>query len=276
MNLDSVVLNADSKINLLLNVYGKAEIGLHYLESVVIPTPIFDKVTLKKRKDSEIKVYYSNNLHFENDNVLKIAAKIQDFYKTGGIDVYIEKNIPIGQGLGGSSSNAGAVARGMKILYGLDEIDSSILFDVGSDVTYMYYGGTKIIKGLGETVIPLELESRYICILYDEFNSSTRKVYEVFDNIGGDNYLLENFLKTGKLSNALQQAALLVEPRIQKNLDLLTEAGFSNIAVTGSGSAVIASSFDKQDFFNCMKKLKENTKLNLITYHYSAEKLTVI
>ncbi len=276
MSLDRVVLRASSKINLLLNVFGKAENGLHYLESVVIPTPIFDVIEIKKRCDSEIKVSYSNNLHFENDNVLKIATKIQNYYETSGFEIYIEKNIPESKGLGGSSADAGVVAKGLKKLFNLSDINPEILFSTGSDVTYMYYGGSKIIKGLGETVLSLDLKPRYICVLYDETNSSTKKVYEKFDKIGGNNYLLEDFFKTGKLSNALQNAAIEVEPKIQDNLNLLNDVGFNNVAVTGSGSAVIASSFDKNEFVECVKRLKDNTTANAIAYHYTKSKLTTL
>lgn len=277
MSLNKVVLSVHSKINLILNVYERAFSGLHKLESVVIPTPIFDEVTITGREDKVINVQYSNNMHFDNDNVLKIAKLIQEKFLIDGVDIYIEKNIPIGAGLGGSSANAGAVAKGLKQLYKLDEIPVSLLLSVGSDVAYMYHGGTKIIKGCGEIILPIQLDPRCVCILFDDISTSTANVYKIFDKVGGSNYPIKHFLETGIMSNALEKAALIEEPRIQKKIDILASVGFENIIVTGSGSAVIATSFEKDKFNEqiCMLA-KPKTPINILAYHYASDKLNII
>lgn len=266
-------LKAFSKVNLLLNVKDRLANGYHNLESVVIPTPIFDIVKVALNDTKEIVVNYSHGKTYENDNVYRIAKKIQEEYDTPGFIIDIEKNIPDGIGLGGSSADAGVAARAISDILQI-EIKMRLLVSIGSDVPYMYYGGSKIIEGIGDKLTFIDLKPRYVCLLYGDFSSSTELVYKKYDEIGGANLSLEDFIAHSILSNALQDSAIIVQPRISKLLNLLNDASFRNFAVTGSGSAVIATEFDKDIFINSYRYLKtlvKGTDYKLLAYFYQNE-----
>lgn len=138
-----VKVSSKAKINLLLNIVGISN-KMHLIDGVFVPFNLCDNIYLSRRLDNEIVVNYTNKeWKFDNDTAFIMAKEIQTLYGTKGVDILIEKNIPIKSGLGGSSADAAAVAIGMEELYSLKNIDIQTLLKVGSDVPYMYVGGTK-------------------------------------------------------------------------------------------------------------------------------------
>lgn len=258
MNTQSVSLRAYAKINLVLNIEGTSD-GLHLIDTVVTPFNIFDEVNMEKRRDGEIRVRYTNGPPIENDTARKMAEIIRQEYKTGGVDIEITKKIPMKAGVGGSSADAGAVARGMQVLFSLDEIPAHLLLKVGSDVPYMYRGGDKRIRGKGEIVENVVLPNTYKVLIVAEGGVDTRKCFELYDILGGENadigkFLIEINENRANFSNALQRAGEELNENISGAITLLKECGFQP-CMTGSGSGVFGIEYDKTEFENKLKKL---------------------
>lgn len=252
-------IRAFAKINLCLAVTGKKD-GMHTLDGIVTETFLFDKVFMEKT-DSECSVKYTDGRVYFGDTAYKAATIIKEKYHTGGVRVLIEKSIPEGAGLGGSSVDAAAVCRGMNELYGLNGIDNDVMASIGSDVPYCYYGGNKRVSGFGEKIIDVDLPKLFQVVLVPKGRVNTGECYALYDKIGGKNPDVEKFLeeiKSGRLPdcvNALSDAASKLNADIGEGLMLLKKAGFCS-GMTGSGSAVFGLERDKKEFLRKLDKLK--------------------
>lgn len=235
-----ITINAHAKVNLTLEITGVDKRGYHLLNSIVTLVPnLFDVVQIKKREDKLVSVTYLNGEEFDNDTAYRMATLIVDRYLTNGVDIVIDKRIPLGAGLGGSSADASAVARGMRELYSLSEISDDLLMAVGADVKYMYVGGDKVMKSTGEILEDITLPKLNVAILYqDGLSVSSREAYATYDRIGGEDNK-GDFLATGECFNDLEKSAIALCKGIRTNLDVMKYAGFDSYTITGSGSAVI-------------------------------------
>jgi 4-diphosphocytidyl-2-C-methyl-D-erythritol kinase len=261
----AVSIKAYAKINLLLNVVGVRD-GLHLIDSIMTPFDIYDIINMEKRSDKEIFVKYTKGESITNDTAFKMAKLIKEKYGLCGVNIEIDKNIPMKAGLGGSSADAGAVARGMEKLFSLEKIPAKLLLEVGSDVPYMYLGGDKRVQGVGEKVTSVDLPKLYKVLIIDCIGVDTKKSYENYDLFGGDNQDIEKFLVNinkhcATFTNALQKGSIILNNNIEQAINLLTECGFS-ACMTGSGSGVFGIEYDKAQFDNkLMKLIKKQPKL---------------
>ncbi|HHU43085.1 MAG: hypothetical protein QM214_06765 [Bacillota bacterium] len=258
---DIVTKRIYAKINLCLAIKGICE-DMHIIDTVVTNIGVFDEITVKKRNDDQILISYDNlKERIENDTAEKAAKLLQQEYSLKGADITIKKNIPFSAGLGGSSADSAGVAKCMEELYGL-RLKKEILLKMGSDVPYMYQGGMKRIRGLGETIHEVSLPPLKYAVLVCPGGMNTKEAYELYDKIGGDNPDVDEFLEninSGRpyiLYNALQKAAIRLNPNIKTGLKMLKQSGFSSVVMTGSGSAVIGVEQDEKKFLENAEMLK--------------------
>lgn len=247
-----------AKINLLLNIVGLSN-KMHLIDGVFIPFNIYDNIDMSCREDNEIFVKYTDkNLKFDNDTAFRAAKAIQMRYGTKGVNILINKKIPQKSGLGGSSADAAAVARGMQQLFCLEQIDAKLLLSIGSDVPYMYKGGTKRVSSLGECISEISLPTMYKIVLLPKLGVDTAECYHLYDEVGGENCDIEKFLRQpkqeAKFTNALERAACLLNKDITAALELLKDAGFC-YGMSGSGSACFGIEYDKSEFEKKKTKL---------------------
>jgi len=164
MFIDSVCVNAYAKINLHLEVLRKRVDGYHEIETIFHSLALHDDVEIIKRCDSGIRVSCCNaRIPSDKRNLAYRAAELfcQQVPTTCGIDIKIEKRIPVAAGLAGGSANAAAVLQGMNKLFeaGLSLEDlKEIGLRLGADVPFCLTGGAAIGHGVGEiltTISPL-------------------------------------------------------------------------------------------------------------------------
>lgn len=253
---------AYAKINLALSIIGK-EKNFHIIDSIVKNVNIFDRIAITERNDKHIVIRYINlGESIENDISYKTATRIRDFYKTNGMNIEIEKNIPFSAGLGGSSADAAGIARGMKRLFNLDDISKDLLLSLGSDVPYMYEGGEKRIRGKGEIIQNVSLPKLFIAILVCTEGVNTEKAYRLYDEIGGQNCDIDGIISNMNnsepysLRNALEKAAEIINPKIKNGRQMLKAAGFSKVVMSGSGSSILGIEKEENDFLEKVEKLK--------------------
>ena len=141
---------APAKINLSLDVLDKRPDGYHNVEMVMTTIDLADRIELYALEEDQIKVslwsrYVPNderNLAYKAADALKKAYGI-----TKGVHIRIEKNIPVSAGLGGGSTDAAAVLRGLNRMWSLeipeDEL-ASLGATIGSDIPFCIYGKTAI------------------------------------------------------------------------------------------------------------------------------------
>lgn len=226
---------------------------MHLIDTVVTQFDIYDEVTAEKRDDDEISVNYRGvSGKIEGDTAYRAAKLIQSAFNTRGVDISVVKRIPFKAGLGGSSADAGGVARCMRELFGLPEIPCSLLLQVGSDVPYMYLGGNKRIRGIGERVTEVDLPKLYKVLITDQSGVNTAECYKNYDIYGGENQDIETFFndlssQNARFTNALQRAGERLNGNIKHNAEILRECGFRP-CMTGSGSGVFGIEYDRASF----------------------------
>ena len=149
---------AFAKVNLTLEILGKRRDGYHNLASVMQTVDLFDEVDLLESDYLDV-VCEGIDIPPESNLALRAAQVLQQ--QTGyskGARIEIKKNIPVSAGLGGGSTDAAAVLRGLNKLWRLqlspDEL-TMIAAEVGSDEPFLVRGGTALVQGRGEEVTPI-------------------------------------------------------------------------------------------------------------------------
>ena len=241
-----VKLLAPAKINLYLHVVGKRPDGYHDIESMVVPISLCDTVEVE-RKDEGLEVASDNPdcSCGENNIAYKAAAW---FFKAsgiaGGAKIFIEKNIPIGAGLGGGSSDAATTIEALELLYKFkldDSLRARLAFDIGADVPMFFVEGAKIIRGIGERVEPVKYSGlKWFVLVNPRFGVSTEQIYRQLslsltqkslkNRIDSENYLERN---------DLQDAVIKLHPEVGELIEGINNLGFK-ARVSGSGPTCFA------------------------------------
>lgn len=258
--MNTVKIKSYAKINLTLEILG-VEGGYHLLDSFVASVDIFDLIVLKKRKDKLSRVIMrgmgSESIPPEKNVALRAAELFSETFGTGGAEVTVYKNIPIGAGLGGSSADAAGVLNGMAQLYGVEDREKlkNIADSLGSDTGYMLSGGFARMQGRGEKITPLELDKRlYFLLLCPPEGVSSKACYQKYDELprtlewresmteGCIAALRQNDISEGGryLTNDLFVPALHINPDVETaRREALSFSPFG-ATMTGSGSGVLA------------------------------------
>ena len=154
---------APAKLNLFLHIIGQRSDGYHLLQTVFQFIKLCDFIDFTILKSGLIKRSSDNlGIDEENDLVIRAAQKIKE--KTGsklGVDIKVEKNIPVGGGLGGGSSNAATTLVALNELWqtglSMQEL-GEIGLSLGADIPFFINGKTAWAEGVGEKLVSIELD----------------------------------------------------------------------------------------------------------------------
>ena len=179
-------MKAYSKINLCLDVgEWDEEVGKHHIDSVMQTIDLCDNLTVRRRSDRQCTSTFTSGHAIENDNALAAAQLFVETFGTNGVDIVINKLIPIGAGLGGSSADAAAVLKAMAMLYNvpLDQLPP-LAARIGSDVPFLLDTGVARVQGFGEQVTPLApLPLLYAVLAFPRQSINSADAYRDFDNM---------------------------------------------------------------------------------------------
>lgn len=184
-------VRAHAKLNLTLDVLGRRPDGYHDLRMVMQSVALADVLTLEERDGGELRV--RTNLHFLPNNEKNLAAQaaLRWWEARGqaprGLEIAIEKRVPVCAGMAGGSSDAAAVLRALNQMEGAplspQEL-AKIGERVGSDVPYCILGGTALAEGRGEILTPLPPLPRCWAVLCKpEFSISTPALFAKIDSV---------------------------------------------------------------------------------------------
>tara|TARA_B110000444_G_C18840680_1_gene598737 strand:- start:462 stop:1295 length:834 start_codon:yes stop_codon:yes gene_type:complete len=176
--MKSIQLKSNSKINLGLKVLSKTKSGYHNIETIFHEVKYFDTINLTRVKKG---IEFSSNANWlkndESNLCVKAYNAISSNYKIGGLKIDLCKNIPAGSGLGGGSSNAASIIKGLDFLYNLkigNEKLKKIGFSIGADVPFFIEGGTQYGIKFGELLTPINLKLNFkTLIILTNFHIST-------------------------------------------------------------------------------------------------------
>ena len=256
--MSSLKLLSPAKVNLFLRILGKRPDGYHELQSLVQPVSLFDEISLSVEPGEGISLSPSgrempsgrDNLAVAACNLYLEAAEVREKVSIG-----IKKNIPLGAGLGGGSSNAAAVLVGLnKVLRKFT--DGELLrmaASLGADVPFFIRSTSSFVEGVGERVEVLsDFPLFHYVILFPGKNLSTREVYgrwkspEHSPEKVKSASLVKQFRRGDfPVENGLSEAVFGIFPDILSLREIFRSLGVRSVLVSGSGSSVF-SVFRKQ------------------------------
>ena len=245
-----ITLLANAKINTFLDITGKRADGYHLLETVMQSIDLADIVTIELTHDDEITVSSSDPTIPEDEG--NICYKAADLYfallgERGSTDIYIDKRIPHGAGLGGGSADAAAVLRGLNELYGKPFDEATMLrlaVKTGADVPFCMVGGTKLCRGIGEIMTAEEpYPAKYFLIVKPDFEFDTKAAYADYD--------VTMVQRKERQKNEFYNVFRMIYKNEELNtiVQKLTELGAGGAELTGSGSAVFGAFVHESEAF---------------------------
>jgi 4-diphosphocytidyl-2-C-methyl-D-erythritol kinase len=243
-----ISLLSPAKLNLFLHVTGQREDGYHELQTLFQLLEWGDQITLELADAGGITLAQQLDGVLERDNlIIKAARRLTDHLtEQPNVVIHVEKNIPMGAGLGGGSSNAATALLGLNTLLGLDRsLDelAEIGASLGADVPVFIYGKTAWAEGIGDQLTPLELPVRWYTIVCPGCHVSTQAVFSAPELTRDTPPITIPAFFEGGVRNDLQSVVTARYPEVRNALISLEE--LAPAMMTGSGACVF-SSFDNE------------------------------
>ena len=252
IKMDSIVLKAHAKVNIGLQIRNQREDGYHNLHTVFQELDIHDKLIISKVPEGwDMSVNVQGIPTDESNTCIKAYLELKKKYPhIGGVSLLLEKTIPHGGGLGGGSSNAAAVLKGLNQLNNLDINDEGleeIAVQIGADVPFFIKGGTQIGDGIGEilTEIKNPIDGYFILVIPDvlistawAYRSMKNYLEEDTDRPNFAHFLEGNNLSETIFDNDFERIVIPTYPKIGEIKEGLKKAGASYASLSGSGSTV--------------------------------------
>ncbi|MBW4664263.1 MAG: 4-(cytidine 5'-diphospho)-2-C-methyl-D-erythritol kinase [Chroococcus sp. CMT-3BRIN-NPC107] len=272
----SYSLTSPAKINLYLEILGDRPDGYHELAMVLQSIDLTDRINLRSLSTDTISIRCTHpqvptsraNLAYQAAALM--AAEFPDaFAQFGGVEISIDKDIPIAAGLAGGSSNAAAVLVGLDLLWQLGLTQSELQelgSQLGSDVPFCIAGGSAIATGRGEMLSPLpSVDNLYVVLgKYRALDVATAWAYQTYRTQFGNSYVVnkqdlkaraaavhsslmvqaiihEDPIAIGqRLHNDLERVVIPAYPQILQLKETFQQAGCLGAMMSGSGSTVFA------------------------------------
>lgn len=235
----------NAKINLFLEVLGKRDDNYHAIHSFFIPISLTDRITFEK--SSTIELDTENDIDCNpNDNLVWKAAMMlkQEFGIKEGAKIRLQKNIPLGAGLGGGSSDAAFTLKALNTFWNINTSDEQLISlagKIGSDCPFFIRNKPSIVTGRGEHVenIDFTLQSP-ILVVCPSLHISTPEAYRKLGFSEGKSLLSSTCLVSDIASyrNDFEKVIFAMYPILQDIKATLLNSGAYYSAMSGSGSSV--------------------------------------
>jgi len=259
----SVGWPAPAKLNLMLRVVGRREDGYHELQTVFQFLAISDSLDFRLRDDGRVRrVNEVSGVAEKADLTVRAARLLQAYANEGaGVDIRIEKRLPMGGGLGGGSSDAATVLVALNSLWdcGLDQDELGRLgLSLGADVPIFVHGHSAWAEGVGECLQPIELPEPWYVVLSPACHVSTGEVFQDPELTRDSSRITIRAFVAGDIRNDCLPVVRKHYPEVAQALDWL--AGFSEARLTGTGACVFAGFESQQAARQVLEQLPEGTR----------------
>lgn len=278
-------VTANCKLNIHLKVTGKLPDGYHTLETIFQEIPFGDELEIESTEDG--------NIHFTSSGIeipdggtnicVKAAESLQRKHGINeGCRIHLQKNVPIGAGLGGGSSDAAAVLKSLNSIWGIGLTDGEleeIGLELGADVPFFVRGGCAWAEGKGEVLRPIKpvLKNGTILLIYPHLHINTSWAYKNLNlNLTktADNVIFAEVSKMRKplrhyfeeFFNDFETVVFDKYPEIGQIKEFMINEGADFSVMSGSGSTVFG-------FFTNEKMLEHAIRIADKNYFVKAIKL---
>ncbi len=270
-------IKCPAKINLSLDVISRRSDGYHNLSMIMQEIKLFDILTFKISEGSGITLTSNDRFVPTDDRNLIIKAAKAFFDKTGisaSASIYLCKNIPMGAGLGGGSTDAAGTLTALNTIFDkpltINEL-AVMAKTLGADVPFFLYGGCMLAEGIGEKLTPVKpLSNAYIVLAKPPISISTAYVYKnlVLDDTicHPDTKLVIAALESGNLNllasscgNVLETVTAKEYAEIEEYKKIMLQNGAAYSLMSGSGSSVFGIFADEGSANMAYNKFKNIT-----------------
>jgi 4-diphosphocytidyl-2-C-methyl-D-erythritol kinase len=245
---------APAKLNLFLHVIGRRSDGYHLLQTLFRFIDLHDTLHFTLRKDGVVRRSNAvEGVAEEQDLCVRAARMLQNETGCGlGVDIEVEKHIPIGGGLGGGSSDAAATLIALNRLWALDLSRKHLMqlgLRLGADVPVFVFGENAFAEGVGEELAACPLAEAWYVVLFPTVQVSTAQIFAQLDfehpeltrnavsitmRALSERHLCDKL----QLRNDLQTVVCDLYPEVARYIDWLGKYG--KAMITGSGACVFA------------------------------------
>ena len=216
-----IELLAPAKLTWFIEITGTRGDGMHELRAEMLSVDFADRLEIDEEGDYlNLEGPYSNVIANE-DNL--VARALQLVNRTAGVTLH--KLVPPGGGLGGGSSDAGAILRWA------GGVSAELAVTLGGDVPFCQVGGRALVEGVGEKLYERPYEKRDVTLILLSFGVNTAQCYRAYDEL-----VAAGERPSGR--NHLEPAARIVEPRLAETMDWLSATLGDRVHLAGSGSTL--------------------------------------
>lgn len=249
--MNKIVIKSPAKINFGLNIVAKREDGFHNIETIFYPIELHDVLTFEKAAEFSFTCNNKEIQTDENNLVIKALHLVEQLIKREiAVSITLEKNIPLGAGLGGGSSNAAHTLLSINELFELqinkDKLNKFAL-QLGSDVPFFLHPVPSFATSRGEILSPIDFEiTKPILLVNPGIHISTKWAYE---NITPKipEFQLSEFRSNvdseiaslnGKVVNDFEEIAFTAHPQLAEIKKTMSEFNAEFVLMSGSGSTM--------------------------------------
>lgn len=273
--MDSVIVKAQAKINLALEVKGKRPDGYHELCMIMQTLRLHDSLLIQKSEPGRLKLTCDQpSLPLDERNLAYQAAQylIREYGLQEGVSISLRKKIPVSAGLAGGSSDCAAVLYGMNRLFQL-EIPRTRLMEIGrrfgADVPFCLMRGTALAEGTGERLTRLPPHPKvWVVLAKPPVMVSTRSIFQQYDPTAAGTppdipAMIEALEKqnlpriAALFGNALTGITARLHPIIGELITCMRRQGALNAAMSGSGPTVFGYFTHKETALSAIDEIKQ-------------------
>lgn len=264
-----------AKINLSLDSLFKREDGYHEIDTIMTRISLFDKLKIEKNNINEIRIRTNSKLlskeNIKDNLIYKAWNILKDKVKSPGVDVYLEKNIPIAAGLAGGSTNCAEMILALNDLWNLEMEDKEI-FEIGkslgADIPFFFLKKSARAQGIGEILSEFNINlDMKILLVNDGTAISSNFVYKRLKDYGtidtekiikglesADKNIVDDF------SNVMEDVVYENFPHLLDIKKRIENLGANKVLLSGSGASIFAVFFDEKKLNKVYDSIKNDYK----------------
>ena len=288
--MKELYIKARAKINLNLQVLDKREDNYHDIKSIFQKVNLYDEIYIKKINADEFKMITNEEKINNEENIIyKAYMKLKEKYKNiTGVQVRLNKRIPMQAGMAGGSTDCAAFIRLMNRLFNLNLSEKEMLDlgrSLGADVIPCFYDKPVIAEGIGDIITKIDTNFKYyLVIIKPEISCSTKEMYKKIDEkkinqVDTTKEIVEALknsnieMLASNLYNVFEE--VIDKKEIVQNIkqELINNGAMSSL-MTGSGSAVYGIFKDKKIAKTAYEELKSKYQ-TYICISYNSRKNTI-
>lgn len=254
---------APAKLNLLLHITGQRADGYHELQTVFQFLDYGDELRFEPRSDTKIRrVQNIEGVPAEEDLVVRAAKALQQACTCQqGVDIYLDKKLPMGAGLGGGSSDAATTLHALNRIWacGLSDDElAEIGLKLGADVPVFVHGFSAFAEGIGEQLIPIELDQPWYLVITPDIHVSTAAIFGDLELTRDCPAIKICGLPDSGWDNVCLPVVTMHYPKVVEALEMLGQ--YAEARMSGTGASVFAAFETEAEAKRVRASLRDSTK----------------